>query len=176
MTEASQRDLVVPNQGRAVQHLLQSLFVAELVHPSRRLWLSSGWVSDIALLDNTVRQFAALQPDWPQERIRLSRLLTDLADRGCEINVILRDVEYNRTFAAKLREHRVSGGGRLRVLLHPEFHRKGLLGEDYEVIGSMNFTHGGITVNEEHVVYRCDPQYVNERHIEMAEDWGHRFA
>ena len=54
---------------------LQSLFVAELIRPSRRLWISSPWISDVEIVDNRARQFGTLCPDWPATRIRLTRVL-----------------------------------------------------------------------------------------------------
>jgi hypothetical protein len=57
------RDLHGPAQSRAVRDLLQSLFAAELISPSRKLWLFFAWISDVEILDNLARQFAVLEPD-----------------------------------------------------------------------------------------------------------------
>jgi hypothetical protein len=39
------RDFTTPWQGRAVQDVLQSLLLADLVHPSAELWLLSARTS-----------------------------------------------------------------------------------------------------------------------------------
>ena len=59
------RDLHGPTQSRAIRDLFQSLFVAELINPSPKLWLFFAWISDVEILDNSARQFAVLEPDWP---------------------------------------------------------------------------------------------------------------
>ena len=85
--------------------------------------------------------------------------------------VILRDDPHNRPFAERLR--RTSEGRRrsIHLLLEPDFHEKGLLGDDYSLDGSMNFTFRGITVNDEHLVYRTDLSAVAERHQVMERRW-----
>ncbi len=55
------RDLHGPAQSRAVRDLFQSLFAAELINPSPKLWLFFAWISDVEILDNSARQFAALE-------------------------------------------------------------------------------------------------------------------
>ena len=69
------RDLHGPAQSRGVRDLFQSLFAAELINPSPKLWLFFAWISDVEILDNSARQFAALEPDWPAAPIRLSQVL-----------------------------------------------------------------------------------------------------
>ena len=51
--------------------LLQALFSAELLVPSRRLWLVSPWISDIPILDNTAAGFSMLGPLWGRSWVRL---------------------------------------------------------------------------------------------------------
>ena len=68
--------------------LLQSLFLAELLFPSCRVWISSPWITDVDLIDNRSRQFGTLVPHWPSTPIRLSEVLEELLERGSEIVII----------------------------------------------------------------------------------------
>ncbi|MER8825316.1 phospholipase D-like domain-containing protein [Mesorhizobium sp. M0938] len=167
------RDLTGPGQTRAIRDLLQSLFAIELLSPSRRLWLGFGWITDIDILDNEARQFSALQPDWPAAAIRLSAVIEALANKGCEVIVLTRDHPHNVSFVDKMRALGSANGGAVRVLVTPDFHEKGILGDGYVLSGSMNLTWSGITVNDEHVLLRRDPAAVAERRIQLEEKWGH---
>src|SRR5690606_5950009 len=100
---APSRDLHGPTQSRAVRDLFQSLFVAELINPSPKLWLFFAWISDVEILDNSARQFAALEPDWPAAPIRLSQVLQALLSRGVQVRLIIREHGHNDYFISKLR-------------------------------------------------------------------------
>jgi hypothetical protein len=168
----SSRDLFGPGQSRAIRDLLQSLFAAELLHPSRRLWLIFGWISDIEILDNRARQFSPLQPDWPSTGIRLSRVLRALVERGGKIILIARDVEHNRSFATQLKPLCTEFDGRLIVTLKPEVHEKGILGDDFLLNGSMNLTHNGVNTNDEHLTLRTDSSSVEEWRVSLEQKWA----
>jgi len=165
------RDLFGPGQGTAIRDLLQSLFAAELLFPSRRLWLLFGWISDIAILDNRARQFSALQPDWPSSEIRLSSVLKTLLDRGGDIVLVLRDVKHNCEFADRLTAFQQQHPNHLRIHLAPDLHDKGILGDDFLLSGSMNLTFNGITVNDEHLTLRTDRASVEEWRMTLEQKW-----
>jgi hypothetical protein len=168
---APSRDLHGPAQSRAVRDLLQSLFAAELVYPSRKLWLFFAWIADIELLDNSARQFASLEPDWPATQIRLSKVLDSLLSRGVQVRLIVREHGYNNFFVAKLRDLKARHDDNLKWVVEKDFHAKGLLGSDYFLSGSMNLTVSGITVNGEHLVLRCDPAAVAEQSVQLESQW-----
>jgi hypothetical protein len=163
------RDLTGPGQTRAIRDLLQSLFAAELLSPSRRLWLGFGWISDIEILDNQARQFSALQPDWPAAMIRLSAVLEAIAAKGGRIVILIRRHKHNEGFVEKMRGLGQPG---ITVVVTPDFHEKGMLGDGYVLSGSMNLTWNGVTVNDEHVVLRTDPAAISERRVQLEEKWG----
>ncbi len=96
------RDLHGPAQSRAVRDLFQTLFVAELIQPSPKLWLFFAWISDVEIIDNSAREFAALEPDWPAAPIRLSQLLRALLARGVQIRLVIREDGHNDYFIARL--------------------------------------------------------------------------
>jgi hypothetical protein len=168
------RDLHGPAQSRAVRDLFQSLFAAELLKPSETLWLFFAWITDIEILDNSARQFAALQPDWPASPIRLSLVLESLLARGCKIRLIMREHGHNDLFAGRLNELKRVYGDQIRWVVEKDFHAKGLLGDDFFLSGSMNLTMNGISVNGEHVVLRCDPAVVAEQKVELETQWESR--
>ena len=165
------RDLHGPAQSRAVRDLFQSLFVAELINPSPKLWLFFAWISDVEILDNSARQFAALEPDWPATPIRLSQMLRALLSRGVQIRLIIREHGHNEYFIASLESLKASYGGLVKWTIEKSFHAKGVLGADYFLSGSMNLTLSGISVNGEHLVLRTDPAAVAEQTIELESRW-----
>lgn len=163
------RDLTGPGQTRAIRDLLQSLFALELLCPSSKLWLGFGWISDIEILDNQARQFSALQPDWPSTMIRLSSVIETLAGKGSKIMILTREERHNESFVERMRG---LGSANINVLVTPDFHEKGMLGDGYVLSGSMNLTWNGITVNDEHVLLRTDQASVAERRLQLEEKWG----
>ena len=82
-------------QTRTLNDLMQNLLVAELLAPSRQLWVLSPWISDVDVIDNTAGQFKTVLPGSPSRRIRLTEVLIELARRGSEVRVLTRDVESN---------------------------------------------------------------------------------
>ena len=171
MTGAPSRDLHGPAQSRAVRDLLQSLFIAELISPSPRLWLFFAWISDVVILDNSARQFAALEPDWPAAKIRLSQVLRALLSRGVDIRLIVRQHGHNEYFITLIRALQTGYGDQIKWIIEKEFHAKGLLGADFFLSGSMNLTQSGISVNGEHLVLRTEPSVVAEQAIELETFW-----
>ncbi len=165
------RDLHGPTQSRAVRDLFQSLFVAELINPSPKLWLFFAWISDVEILDNSARQFAALEPDWPAAPIRLSQVLQALLSRGVQVRLIIREHGHNDYFISRLRSLKARYGDLVKWTIEKSFHAKGLLGADYFLSGSMNLTLTGISVNGEHLVLRTDPAAVAEQAIELESRW-----
>lgn len=168
---APSRDLHGPIQSRAIRDLFQSLFVAELINPSPKLWLFFAWISDVEILDNSARQFAALEPDWPAAPIRLSQVLQALLSRGVQVRLIIREHGHNDYFISRLRSLKARYGDLVKWTIEKSFHAKGLLGADYFLSGSMNLTLTGISVNGEHLVLRTDPAAVAEQAIELESRW-----
>ena len=165
------RDLHGPAQSRAIRDLFQSLFVAEMIHPSPRLWFFFAWISDVEVLDNSARQFSALESDWPAAPIRLSQVLRALLSRGVRVRLIIRADGHNLHFIATLKSLRARYGDLVRWTIERSFHAKGLLGADYFLSGSMNLTSNGISVNGEHLVLRTDPAVIAGQAIELESRW-----
>ena len=169
------RDLTGPTQGRAIRDLLQGLLIAEILQPSDPLWILSGWISDVPLLDNRAGQFSGAVPSWPQTWITLSGALHTLVRKGGSIAIVLREVEHNLPFINRMAALSALFPGQVRVAATASFHEKGIVGSDYDISGSMNLTHSGIQVNDEHLIYRTDPSIVAERRITLDLNWAPRF-
>ncbi len=99
---ALQRDIYAEHSNLVPAEFLQSLFIAELIRPSSRVWISSPWINDIDLIDNTARQFGTLVPSWPASWIRLSDVLDALLERGTEIVVIANYDPHNNEFLSRI--------------------------------------------------------------------------
>jgi len=168
------RDLHGPAQTRGVRDLFQTLFAAELISPSRKLWLCFAWISDVEVLDNAGRRFAAIEPDWPAGPIKLSQVLGALLARGTHIRLVIRDHVHNGYFVARLQALKERFGDQLRWIVEKDFHAKGLLGDDYFLSGSMNLTLSGISVNGEHLVLRTDPAAIAEQAEQLEFQWEGR--
>lgn len=167
----SMRDLTGPAQARSIRDLLQSLFALEALQPSNPFWLLSAWVTDAPMLDNGARQYAAVDAEWSTGPVLLSAVLRTMLERGGSVYVITRPDPINASFVETMRHLQRQHGDRLRILLEENFHDKGLLGDDYELAGSMNFTRKGIETNEEHLIFRTDSQVVAERHLVLRDRW-----
>lgn len=165
------RDLHGPAQARSVRDLFQTLFAAELLSPSRKLWLFFAWISDVEILDNSARRFAALEPDWPAAPIRLSQVLGALLARGTLVRLVIREHGHNEFFLARLRTLKEHYGEQLKWTVERDFHAKGLLGDDFFLSGSMNLTFSGISINGEHLVLRTDPAAIAEQAEQLDLQW-----
>lgn len=170
------RDLHGPDQARSVRDLFQTLFAAELLSPSHKLWLFFAWISDVEILDNSARRFAAIEPDWPAAPIRLSRVLGALLARGTRVKLVIREHGHNEYFIARLQFLKERFGDQLKWVVEKDFHAKGLLGDDYFLSGSMNLTFNGISVNGEHLILRTDPAAIAEQAEQLDLQWEGRLG
>lgn len=157
-----------------IRELLAGLLAAELVAPSKHVWLVSPWLRDIAMLDNRSAAYRGIGPGWGQREVSLFDVLAELTRRGSQLVVVTRPGEQNGRALQALR--RVNGGGlaadRLKIETRAQLHAKGLLGDDYCLSGSMNFTRNGIVHLDELVTYTTDPEQVSALRIEFAQEYG----
>jgi hypothetical protein len=151
--------------------LLQTVFTAELLEPSRCLWLVSPWVSDIPILDNRANAYLTLNSQWPRSDIRLNAVLAALLDMGTTIHLAVRPDHHNRDLVERLRARDPGREWPLFVHHAEDLHEKGLLGDGFYLSGSMNFTYNGIRINEEAVHFHTDPAIVAENRLVLARRW-----
>jgi phosphatidylserine/phosphatidylglycerophosphate/cardiolipin synthase-like enzyme len=157
---------------RQIADLLQIVFSAELLAPSRQLWLVSPWVSDIPVLDNRANGFTTLVPQWSRTHVRLSSVLLHLADRGAVVHVATRaDEPHNTDFLNRLK---AAGAGARNLQMHAaaELHDKGILGDGFFLAGSMNFTYSGISINQEALHFSTDPAIIAHHQVIFRARWG----
>lgn len=165
------RDIHAVGSNRAVPDLLRSIFLAELLRPSKRFWIVSAWVSDVPVVDNSARSFSTLCPEWSAGVIRLSTVLTTLMARGTQMVLIVRDEPHNAEILRIMESKAVEMQDRLVMVKSKELHEKGLLGDRFLLDGSMNLTYNGVYVNEERLWYRCDPAAIAQRRLELENRW-----
>lgn len=168
---AVSRDLYTGGAVTVPEAFLQSLLVAECLRPSKRLWLVSAWVSDIEVIDNRARQFGAIDPSWPAERVKMSSVLNSVLSQGSEVVVVTNTHDHNRDFVARMRALTDMHGSRLQLKQERYLHEKGILSDHFMLDGSMNFTFHGVKINEEHLVYRTDPAAIAERRLVLEARW-----
>jgi len=157
-------------QSLALADLLQSVFVLEAMIPSQPLWISSPWISDLVLIDNSGRQFSALGPSLPPRGIRLSEVLELMLQKGGSVRIVTTAADSNRTFI-RTAERLASDHAAMRLIIAENFHEKGITGERFTLDGSMNLTFNGVHVNEEYVIYSTNPRVVSERRLTLLARW-----
>ncbi|WP_404385237.1 hypothetical protein LL946_04615 [Knoellia locipacati] len=150
----------------AIVDVLAGVIASELCSPSPELWLVSGWVSDVTVLDNSSRQFDGLMGQDAGSSLTLSEVLQILATKGTEVHVALRDVEHNRDFLRRL-----GSSPRIHTYLSADLHEKILVGWDWTLKGSMNFTWNGLRRNEESIDLQVGPAVASTQRLELRTRW-----
>jgi phosphatidylserine/phosphatidylglycerophosphate/cardiolipin synthase-like enzyme len=158
--------------SRQIPDLLQTVFVAELLAPSRCLWLVSPWVSDIAVLDNSGGELTALEPEWPLGAIPITSVLLRLMELGTTVHLVSRDIPHNRPVRVRLRDAAEARALPFRLHSESDLHEKGLLADDFFIHGSMNFTFNGISVNSESVTLTTDKKELADHQLAFTREWG----
>jgi len=152
-----------------IQELLQSMFVAEVLHPSEKIWIVSPWISNVVLIDNRAGNFDALNPEWGRREVRLAEVLATLMARGTEVNIVTRMDANNDALLSRVDELAIEQGleQQLSILLDNKLHTKGLLLGGCLLMGSMNLTYNGIVINDEMVEFSIDPQDLGRTRLEF---------
>jgi hypothetical protein len=158
-----------------VLEMLGALLSAELVAPSKCIWLVSPWVSDVEVLNNSAGTYSALTR-FGRRPIRLAELLVTLASAGAYVVVATTPDNHNDMFLRRLKllktDLRVED--RVKVVMDRtgKLHTKALTGDDYTVAGSMNITYSGIHLREEQVELRTEQSYVAQARMDTFDRFG----
>lgn len=157
-----------------VKDLLQALFSMELISPSRCIWLVSPWITDVPILDNSTGAFNSIHPGWGRRPLRMMELFVTLVQLGTHMVVVTRPDDHNKSFVNGLRAMMVDLGmeRRLTITIKNDLHLKGLLGDQYYLSGSMNFTNNGVNILEEGLTFDTDPKYVAQAHVDFHHYFG----
>ena len=173
MNQAKGRFIHSRTMHRQIRDLLQALFVAEIISPSKCIWIVSPWITDIPIIDNLTNAFSTLEPQWGRTQVRLSQIIYKLLDMGTTVRIATRSSHSTENFISSINSRTSSWvDAPLDIQEVDELHEKGILGDDYYLAGSMNFTYNGITLNEESVHFHTDPQIVAENRVIFRDRWG----
>jgi hypothetical protein len=163
------------NSSREAAALLSAIFAAELICPSRSLWLVSPWISDIPILDNGANTFESLRA-WGPRVVRLSEVLVTLGGLGTTVVVGTTSDTSNVSFlqrARRLFDDRSLGENLLiDIDATGELHEKAITGDDFAVVGSMNLTNSGVFVRAEVLELRVDEAFVAQSRMDAYDRFG----
>lgn len=159
-----------------VKELLQAVFVGELLAPSLCVWLVSPWVSDIPIIDNRAGAFDAMDSTWGPRQQRMLDVLQRCLVVGTSVVVATRPLAHNRPFLDQLSGRAEDAGASDALVIREaeDLHEKGLLGDDFYLSGSMNFTYGGVELLEETVKFDTADDVVAQARLVFHERWGGR--
>lgn len=157
-----------------VKELLQAVFVGEMLAPSLCVWLISPWVSDIPIIDNRAGDFDALDSSWGPRQLRMLDVLQRCLSVGTAVVLATRPLPHNRPFLDQLVSRAQDAGAPDSLVIHEseDLHEKGLLGDDFYLSGSMNFTFGGVELLEETVKFDTADDVVAQARLVYHERWG----
>jgi len=168
--------------SREIRDLIQGALVTELLHPSRRAWLVSAWITDTPVVDNRGGEFSTLAQGWPEREIILSEYLAELLSLGTRLHVVTNEHRTNEAFVTALRRRASARGSEPHLgLSSPDglvteeearLHRKRFVTEHFVIWGSMNFTNSGIERNAEDLILDLDPAAVGRAINEMEQLHG----
>jgi hypothetical protein len=161
--------------SREAAELLTAIFTAELIRPSKCLWIVSPWISDIPVIDNTTNSFEPVRL-WGPRAVRLSEILVILAGLGTAIVVGTTSDPTNKPFQQRM--HHLFGDRDLLPQLiidvdaSGQLHEKAITGDDFVVAGSMNLTNNGVFIREEFLEFRTDPEFVARARMDAYDRFG----
>lgn len=158
-----------PRNGLSVTDLLTTLMLAELIDPSPELWIVSGWITDIPAIDNRHHQYDAALGDSARSSLMLSEVLAEVTSRGTALHLALRTEKHNEWFVRTMKERIPSD--RLHLYESAELHEKLIVGSDWVVKGSMNFTVSGTQTNEEMIQVVYSAKKAARERLELHTRW-----
>lgn len=153
-----------------IRELLQTMFVAEVLHPGDEIWLVSPWISNVVVIDNRSGSFDALNPEWGRREIRLADVLVTLMNHGTKVHIVTRSDASNDAFRTRIAdlalEHSLED--KVVVHIHGQLHTKGILLTRCLLMGSMNLTYNGMVINDEWVEFSLDQHDIGRTRLEFA--------
>nr|MBA3431012.1 phosphatidylserine/phosphatidylglycerophosphate/cardiolipin synthase family protein [Actinomycetota bacterium] len=99
----------------------------------------------------------------------LTEVLAELSVRGTHLHVALRSEEHNIAFRNRLQD-RVRAD-RLSLYQGADLHEKMLVGDDWVMKGSMNFTWNGVQKNEESIDFTFNKAAASFERLELRTRW-----
>lgn len=153
---------------------LQSVFLTDLLVPSKPLWLVTPWISDVMVLDNRANTFSGLLMDLPRRQMRLLEVLLLQLTKGGSVVIACRPDDHNRPFIDQILLGAQEAGSlpRLRCQYAQDLHEKGILSDQVLMSGSMNLTYNGLRKLEESVFLTDDPDAMARARHAYEDRWG----
>lgn len=171
--------------SREIRDLVQSALTAELMNPSKKIWLVSAWITDAAVIDNGGAEYSSVVPSWPEREIRLSEVLGELLSLGSRLHIVTNTHPANGAFAQAMlgvaqtiaaeSQLSVAADDKLTTEEEEGLHRKRFVTEHLMIWGSMNFTRSGLQRNAEDVSLELDSARVAMAINEMEQLYGESF-
>jgi len=155
------------NNTSALQLLscLSSLIALELLYPSKEMFLTSPWLTNVQILNNVYGQFRMITACYSGKILGLRDLLILLSDKGCKVYLMTSPADHNNAFLRDLPSS-------ILVKKEKDLHEKALVTEGFYLRGSMNFTYSGININSESIEITTDEQLVAMATVEARYHWG----
>jgi phosphatidylserine/phosphatidylglycerophosphate/cardiolipin synthase-like enzyme len=153
-----------------MSEILHVIFSAELVSPSRCIWIVSPWLRDIPILDNSTGAYISICPELPQTQISLSKVIAELMNRGTQVVIATRPDTGNRQVLDGIPIETRSD----QLVFHEraELHAKGIVGDRFALSGSMNLTFNGLERLTEIVSYQTDRNEVEALRLTFKAEYG----
>jgi phosphatidylserine/phosphatidylglycerophosphate/cardiolipin synthase-like enzyme len=162
----------IKNSGGSseISGVISSLFICEMMCPSKEIWLFSPWISDTKIIEKK------LCLSWPfliggEEGATLAEVISFLSNKGTKVMVATKkDGGYRKgtdAFIRRLAELKSSA----EVRYDNSLHEKGLLTNNFYLSGSMNFTFTGLSINRESIVLEERREKIDQQKAEFSVYW-----
>jgi phosphatidylserine/phosphatidylglycerophosphate/cardiolipin synthase-like enzyme len=156
--------------GVRIDGILATVLLAEMMTPSRHLWLVSPWIGDVDVIDNRAGAFDSVFVDPSSRVYTLAEVLAAISLGGADLSIVTRPDPFNDVFIDRVL--RQAAPGRTQVIHAADVHEKTLCGDNWLMTGSMNFTFRGMSVNDELVSYRVDATIAASARIDFTRRFG----
>lgn len=153
-----------------MSEVLQLIFSAELVAPSKCLWIVSPWLRDIPVLDNRSGAYSSLCPEFPMMQISIGKVVAELLNRGTQVVIATRPEAGNRQVIDGL--PLATREDQLNFHERAELHAKGIVGDRFALSGSMNLTFNGLERLTEMVSYQTTRSEVEALRLTFKAEYG----
>ena len=157
-----------------LKDLLQTIFIGEILSPSKCLWIISPWISNIEVINNESGSFNHLDPNWAKRQIRIIEVFIKILSMGSHLVIATRPVDHNQNFLNKLTDYTDEYGynNNLTIYKNEILHNKGILGNNCYLNGSMNITYNGIEILDEQVTFNIGETDIAEAKLVFYNAYG----
>ena len=137
----------------------------------------SPWITDIDVIDPTSGSFRAINPDRDGVFARLTSVLARLQELGTDVTVVTKPKDsssFLRMLRSKSPPQPIGSSRGLQIVEREELHAKGLLGDDYCLSGSMNFSYSGMNKWDEALTFHTKKDEIAKLKLDFENEYGRR--